>query len=78
MKQCFILPWVLIGLFFWLQRFKLKYHPEESAKRRGEQKGMLMKRVEVFMDFLNKKKFDQVDLKYSHWLFVSKGLKCLA
>jgi hypothetical protein len=41
-------------------RFKLKYHPEDSAKRRSEQKAMLMKRVDVFMDFYNKKKFDQV------------------
>ena len=45
-----------------LQRFKLKYHPEESTKRRGEQKSMLMTRVEVFMDFLNKKKFAEVSL----------------
>jgi hypothetical protein len=41
-------------------RFKLKYHPEESAKRKAEQKSMLSKRVEVFTDFLNQKKFDQV------------------
>ena len=41
-------------------RFKLKYHPEESSKRRAEQKGMLMRRVEVFLDFLERKKIDQV------------------
>lgn len=43
-----------------LSRFKLKYHPEDSAKRKAEQKAMLMKRVEVYMDFLNRKKIDEV------------------
>ncbi len=41
-------------------RFKLKYHPEESVKRREELKAALMKRVQVFKDFWSQKAFDGV------------------
>lgn len=60
---------VIVIVNFNMTRFKLKYHPEESAKRKAEQKSMLTKRVDVFMEFYNKKKFDQV-----HFYFI---LVCL-
>jgi hypothetical protein len=41
-------------------RFKQKYHPEESAKRRAELKSMLTKRVDVYMEFFDKKMIEQV------------------
>merc|ERR1711981_1433480 len=40
--------------------FKLKYHPEDSAKRKEEQKTALNSRVEVFNKFLKQEKFDKV------------------
>merc|ERR1712113_1332182 len=40
--------------------FKLKYHPEDSAKRKEEQKLGLNSRVEVFSKFLKDGKFDNV------------------
>ena len=41
-------------------RFKLKYHPEDSSKRKEEQKASLHNRVEVFNKFLKQGKFDNV------------------
>ena len=41
-------------------RFKLKYHPEDSAKRKEDQKAALTSRVEVFSKFLKQDKFDKV------------------
>merc|ERR1712045_497587 len=40
--------------------FKLKYHPEDSSKRKEEQKTALNCRVEVFNKFLKQGKFDKV------------------
>merc|ERR1711894_485900 len=40
--------------------FKLKYHPEDSAKRKEDQKAALKCRVEVFSKFLKQNKFDKV------------------
>lgn len=40
--------------------FKLKYHPEDSAKRKEDQKAALKCRVEVFNKFLKQNKFDKV------------------
>jgi len=41
-------------------RFKLKYHPEDSSKRKEDQKSALKCRVEVFTKFLKQEKFDKV------------------
>lgn len=38
----------------------MKYHPEDSAKRKEDQKTALKCRVEVFTKFLKQEKFDQV------------------
>ena len=43
-----------------LFRFKLKYHPEDSAKRREEQRSALKRRIEVYQKFLNEGKIDAV------------------
>ena len=32
----------------------MKYHPEDSVKRRDEQRSMLLKRVEIFQSFMDK------------------------
>ncbi|KAG8241523.1 hypothetical protein J6590_085147 [Homalodisca vitripennis] len=40
--------------------FKLKYHPEESIKRKEEQSDALKRRVEVFMEFLDNGRLDKV------------------
>ncbi|XP_014260157.1 serrate RNA effector molecule homolog isoform X2 [Cimex lectularius] len=40
--------------------FKLKYHPEESQKRKEEQISALKKRASVFLEMLNKSKIDEV------------------
>merc|ERR1712228_351145 len=42
--------------------FKQKYHPEESVKRKEELKSMLLKRVDVFQEFLNTDKFKGLTL----------------
>ncbi|KAL7306441.1 hypothetical protein TKK_0001857 [Trichogramma kaykai] len=42
--------------------FKIKYHPEESVKRKEEQFAALMKRVEVFIDLLEKGEIDKVSV----------------
>ncbi len=35
-------------------RFKYKYHPDEYPKRREEQRQIIKKRLEIFMDLYNK------------------------
>ena len=40
----------MISLF----RFKYKYHPDEFPKRRAEQRQIIQKRLEIFMDLYNK------------------------
>eukprot|EP00095_Tigriopus_kingsejongensis_P006385 snap_masked-scaffold117_size339417-processed-gene-1.3 protein:Tk06385 transcript:snap_masked-scaffold117_size339417-processed-gene-1.3-mRNA-1 annotation:"serrate rna effector molecule-like protein" len=42
--------------------FKLKYHPEDGVKRKEEQKTALLKRVDVFKDFWEHKKFGGVTI----------------
>lgn len=42
--------------------FRLKYHPEDSAKRREEQMAALKKRVDVFMEFLETGRLDKVSV----------------
>jgi len=42
--------------------FKLKYHPEDSVKRREELRNMLLKRIDVFVDFFGKEKFNRVSI----------------
>jgi hypothetical protein len=37
-----------------LFRFKYKYHPDEYPKRREEQRQIIKKRLEIFMDLYNK------------------------
>ncbi len=45
-----------------MYRFKLKYHPEDSVKRREELRNMLLKRIDVFVDFFGKGKFNGVSI----------------
>lgn len=42
--------------------FKMKYHPEDSVKRKEEQNNYLKKRLEVFTEFLRSGSFDAVRL----------------
>jgi hypothetical protein len=46
--------------------FKNKYHPDECTKRRDEQYRNLKKRVNIFMEFLDKKRFDDLTLDSPH------------
>ena len=45
-----------------MYRFKLKYHPEDSQKRKDECKAALQKRIEVFMKFFDEKKFQETSI----------------
>ncbi|KAF4523476.1 hypothetical protein B566_EDAN004545 [Ephemera danica] len=40
--------------------FKIKYHPEDSVKRKDEQMTALKNRVSVFLEFLDKERFSSV------------------
>ncbi|XP_075217478.1 arsenic resistance protein 2 isoform X2 [Lycorma delicatula] len=42
--------------------FKLKYHPEDSTKRKEEQMAALKKRVEVFMEFMENGRVERVSV----------------
>ncbi|XP_069705569.1 serrate RNA effector molecule homolog isoform X2 [Periplaneta americana] len=42
--------------------FKIKYHPEDSVKRRDEQMAALKNRVEVFLEFLQQTRLDKVSV----------------
>jgi len=42
--------------------FKQKYHPDESVKRKDELREMLKKRVEVFQEFMEQGKFEDLNL----------------
>ncbi|KAJ9586176.1 hypothetical protein L9F63_020181 [Diploptera punctata] len=42
--------------------FKIKYHPEDSVKRKDEQMQALHNRVKVFMEFLEQLRFDKVSV----------------
>ena len=52
----------LLILTFSPFRFKLKYHPEDSVKRREELKAALKRRTEVFQKFLDEGKLDHVNV----------------
>ncbi|XP_031357420.1 serrate RNA effector molecule homolog isoform X1 [Photinus pyralis] len=45
--------------------FRLKYHPEDSVRRKDEQMNSLKKRLEVYMDLLNNKKISAVSVDSS-------------
>ena len=45
-----------------LLRFKLKYHPEDSAKRKEECKASLEKRIDVFIKFMDEMKFNNISI----------------
>jgi hypothetical protein len=46
--------------FFVVFRFKLKYHPEDASKRKEDCKAALEKRVEVFSQFLQEGKYNDI------------------
>ncbi|XP_022192314.1 serrate RNA effector molecule homolog isoform X2 [Nilaparvata lugens] len=46
--------------------FKLKYHPEDSAKRKEELMAGLKKRVDVFMEFLENGRIEKVSIDGDH------------
>jgi hypothetical protein len=48
---CEIISNISLQILF---RFKYKYHPDEYPKRRDEQRQIIKKRLEVFMDLFNK------------------------
>ena len=54
--------WFCVISFPKYYRFKLKYHPEDAAKRKEEQRTALNSRVEVFSKFLKQDKFDNVSV----------------
>ena len=52
-----------VGLIlFILFRFKLKYHPEDSVKRKDECKAALEKRIDVFSRFLDEARFKGITI----------------
>merc|ERR1719312_2249956 len=57
--------------------FKQKYHPEESVKRKEELKSMLLKRVDVFQEFLNTDKFKGLTLDGDKQDALVKVLDCV-
>ena len=46
-------------------RFKYKYHPDEFSKRREEQRQIVKKRLDIFMDLYNKDYLNDVSLDSS-------------
>ena len=46
---------------FWY-RFKLKYHPEDSTKRKEECKAALEKRIDVFIKFMDEDKLNTISI----------------
>ncbi len=51
---CWDSSMIKIMKFYWEFRFKYKYHPDEYPKRRNEQRQIIKKRLEIFMDLYNK------------------------
>jgi len=51
---CWVSSTIKIMKFYWEFRFKYKYHPDEYPKRRNEQRQIIKKRLEIFMDLYNK------------------------
>ena len=49
-----------------LFRFKYKYHPDEYPKRREEQKQIIKKRLDVFMELYHKGYLDDVSVDIEH------------
>ena len=45
-------------------RFKLRYHPDENHKRRNEHNAFILKRLEVFMDLMNKGWLENVSSEF--------------
>jgi hypothetical protein len=43
-------------------RFKYKYHPDEYSKRREEQRQIIKKRLEIFMELKTKGYLDDVSV----------------
>lgn len=47
-------------------RFKYKYHPDEFPKRRAEQRQIIQKRLDTFMDLHNKGYLKDVSVDIDH------------
>ena len=47
-------------------RFKYKYHPDEFSKRRSEQRQIIQKRLDTFMDLHNKGYLKDVSVDIDH------------
>ncbi len=64
-----------------LFRFKYKYHPDEYSKRREEQRQIIKKRLDIFMDLYNKGYLNDVavDIEHQRALtrFLDAGMTCL-
>ncbi|UYV66303.1 SRRT [Cordylochernes scorpioides] len=61
-SQGFVQPVFPAHLDALVSRFKSKYHPEEYGKRKAEQKSSQKKRLEVFMELMNKGWLDNFSL----------------
>lgn len=47
-----------------LFRFRLKYHPDESAKRKAEQKENVHRRLEIFQELQEKGRFNNLHIEF--------------
>jgi hypothetical protein len=55
-------------------RFKYKYHPDEYSKRREEQRQIIKKRLDVFMELFNKGYLDDVSIDIENQRALTKFL----
>lgn len=55
-----------------LSRFRLKYHPEDSAKRKVEQQASVQRRAEVFQELYDKGWMDKGTMDHTNGRYLIK------
>lgn len=47
-------------------RFRLKYHPEDSGKRKAEQKENVLRRLEIFQNLYEEGSINKLQIDYDY------------
>lgn len=62
-KHFCICIYILGNCFY---RFRLKYHPEESGRRKAEQKENVLRRLEIFQSLYDDGCIDKLHIDYDY------------
>lgn len=63
-----LVSWVMNDFkkMFCVLRFRLKYHPDDSSKRKAEQKENVLRRLEIFQCLYDEGRIDELHIDYDY------------